>query len=413
MKLPLGHSAYKRTYARDPEIILLNRFFEEAPTNLNDNTALLARPQTSLLVQIGDGPIRANFSQPGLFNSDLFTVSATKLYRYDGTTTSAIEGTVTDTGSVPRMTSTNVGDIQRLFIADGLLLQYFQGPAFQSTLVLTPGTIADDVVIIDAVYYQFTSGSVDTGAPAGTIANPWKVAIGISAATALANLRTAINASGTAGTDYSTALVENPRVFSNANTSTTLTARARLGGTPNPDINVSVTAVGGSDGLAWDHTPMAGGPQALYGIEMPDGDPAVAVDNCDGYVLVLSGDPFPQRVYFLLPGSVVIDALNFFEAESEPDRVNDIICIGDSVWLFGQSSTDVYYATGQADAPFAKAQGRPFPIGGQQGTFIKLAGTLFGAGTDNVAYQLGDGPTPISTNGIAERLRAAVEARRT
>lgn len=410
MRLPLGQSAYRRRYGREPEIVLLNRFFEVAPNNLENGSALLARPATSLQVVVGDGPIRGNFALAGFFDGDLFTVSGGQLYRYDGTTATLIEGSISDTGSAIRWAAANVGGIQRLFISDGLLLQYYQGPAYQDVLTLTPGAIADDVVVIDGVYYKFSSGSLDTGAPAGTVGNPWKVEVGGSDANALSNLRKAINASGVAGTDYSTALVENPRVFSNQNSALTLTARVRLGGPPDPAINVSVVTAGGADGLAWASGSFTAGPEALYGVEMPDGFAALAIDIVNGYVLVVAGGT--QRVYYIEPSDVTIDGQAFFEAESEPDRLNDIVALGDQAWLIGQSTTDVYYTTGIGDAPFARAQGRPFPIGGVQGTCIKINGRLLIVGVDNTVYMIGDGPQPISTNGIAERVRLAREAER-
>jgi len=67
-------------------------------------------------------------------------------------------------------------------------------------------------VRINNTYYNWTNGSVNAGAPAGTSANPWLVAMGASTADALGNMFKAINASGVAGTDYSTALVVNPVV---------------------------------------------------------------------------------------------------------------------------------------------------------------------------------------------------------
>lgn len=541
MQLPLGFSAYKRTFGREPEIVLLNRFFEQAPNNLESQAALLARPATSLRTVMGEGPIRGNFALPGFFDGDLFTVSGGALYRYDGETAELIEGAISDTGSAVRWAASNVGGVQRLFISDGLLLQYYQGPAYQATLTLTPGDIVDDIVTIDGVVYQFsadfsaadkaigtltlTPGAIDndvvrigdvyyqfvndstpadgagtigspylvdngandtdafanlraainaSGTPGttysaslvihptvtatasnattlsaraklpgaagnaivttvtasggadglawgsgtltggfdtdGSLAHPYYINASGTDAQALANLRAAINASGVAGTDYSLLVEANPRVFSNQNSALTLTARARLGGPPDPAINVSVTAASGADGLAWNSGSFIAGPHALYGIEVPDGGSALAIDIVNGFVLVVIGGT--QRVYYLRPGEVEIDGLDFFEAESEPDRLNDIVAVGDQAWLIGQSTTDVYYSTGDLDAPFVRAQGRPFPIGGVQGTCIKVNGTLLIVGVDNTVYMIGEGPTPVSTNGIAERIRLAREAER-
>lgn len=75
---------------------------------------------------------------------------------------------------------------------------------------------------LNGVYYNWTSGSVDAGTPAGTSANPWLVAMGGSTADALTNMFNAINASGIAGTDYSTALTANAFIGATGVTATQL-----------------------------------------------------------------------------------------------------------------------------------------------------------------------------------------------
>jgi hypothetical protein len=82
-----------------------------------------------------------------------------------------------------------------------------------NTLTLTGAiSVDDDKVSMNAVYYQWAAGSVDAGTPAGTSANPWKVAYGGTDAQALINLFAAVNASGVAGTTYSTALTQNAQI---------------------------------------------------------------------------------------------------------------------------------------------------------------------------------------------------------
>ena len=45
--VPLGSGFYRRGYAQEPEISLVNRFFEEDPTNQVEKFSLLARPGNS------------------------------------------------------------------------------------------------------------------------------------------------------------------------------------------------------------------------------------------------------------------------------------------------------------------------------------------------------------------------------
>jgi hypothetical protein len=125
------------------------------------------------------------------------------------------------------------------------------------TLTFTAGTIADDKIEIGGVYYvpvTTPSGSAD-----GTVGTPWQVARGANAAAFLANLRKAVNASGVAGTDYSTGLTAHPSATSTASDATTLTARALIMGSAGNLITTSVTAVSSPDGFAWGGSTLTGG----------------------------------------------------------------------------------------------------------------------------------------------------------
>lgn len=542
MKLPVGVSAYRRDYGRAPEIKLVNRFFETNPANQIEGSSLLSRPATVFETSAGDGPVRACFAAPGLFEEDLFFVSNDELFRYDGTDVTQIIGSIAGTGA-PRMAGIRGAGYERLFIADGVSLQYFGGALYTAVLTAS-GTIADDVVVIDGVHFQFAAalsspataatatlslgagdaahndtividgvyyrfendglqsgdgtqarpywvksnrrtdafsmnnlaaaingtGTVGTqygsgvvphptvrstsntasqlvvtaitpgpsgnnidvsvvignnqadgfswgsatltGGSAvvddGTVSTPYLVNKGASNAQALENLRKAINASGVPGTDYSNTITEPPagRVQSNANTATTVTVRAKDAGQPAPDINVSVITTGSSDGLSWSSSTLQSPPTdnaVLYTIPTPDDVGIIAVTAINSFILcAVAGS---QRVYFIRPGSVEIDPLDFFEAESEPDQLVDIITVGDQVWCIGQASTDVYYPTGDNAAPFARAEGRPFSRGAIPGTSVKLADSVVLVGDDNIVYRLTGGPQPISTHGISERVR--------
>lgn len=411
--VPLGIGAYIRSYGRMPEIVMENRFFETSPANQIDGVALLSRPGTTYETTHGSGPIRANYTQKDLFESALFTVSDTTLYyRETDGTDNTISGSVPNSG-VPRMAGVSGAAYQRLFIVDGTTTQYYGGAQYQSVLTYTAGAISDDVVVIDGVYYQFTSSSVDAGTPAGTMASPWLVDSSGTAAQSLANLRYAINqdtTSGTPGTSYSTNLTANLNVESNANTATTLTARSRTGGAPVSSIAVSVTATGGADGLAWSSPTLVAGPDVLYGIATPDDRGFIDLAVINGYILFVEGGT--QRVYYLEPGEVEFDPLNFFEAESEPDNLVGIVVVGDKIWLLGKSSIDVYYPTGDANAPFLRVEGEPFSVGALQGTVVKINNVTMFVGSNNVIYKIDGGLQPVGTPFMSERVRIALEQER-
>ena len=173
-------------------------------------------------------------SEPGSFNGDLFVASGAGLWRMDNelTQTSIYSGLFNPERGVVRMAITaQIGDTpEYMFIADGRnLFVYVANGYAHNTLTGTPAN--GDVVRTDTVYYQWTNASVDAGSPDGTSGNPWLVDLGATSTEAFTNIANAINASGVPGTDYSTALTENPYVLATNYTSTVMSVRAKLIGT--------------------------------------------------------------------------------------------------------------------------------------------------------------------------------------
>lgn len=141
---------------------------------------------------------------------------------------------------------------------------------------------------------------------------------------------------------------------------------------------------------------------ALVTVATPGSVGISALAGLAGYVLAAQANS--DRMYFIEPGAVIIDALNFVTAEYEPDKIEDIIVVGDSAYVIGQSVTEVWYATGQADPAFAPNQGRTFHRGMVSGTAVRVKENIMLVGDDGNVYVLGN-PTPVSTNSIAERIR--------
>lgn len=100
-------------------------------------------------------------------------------------------------------------------------------------------------VRINNTYYNWTSGSVDAGAPAGTSANPWLVAMGASTAEALANMYDAIGGTGSPGVTYSTALTPHTTVTPFGLTETTIAV------VPTNGTTVSMTFSETGTNTAW------------------------------------------------------------------------------------------------------------------------------------------------------------------
>jgi len=283
VNIPLGKNAYKRAYAGEPEIVLLNRFLEKDPTNLVEGTALLSRPGSDALVQCAGGTIRGNYSKQGMFNGDLLTVSGHNLWRVASTTGVATQITGTIAGDTnPYLTWMKGIGYEYMFISDGATLQY--------------------------------------------------AAVGDTALTTVTGM----------------------------------------------DVG-----------------------------ELPK-----ALASVSGFVLVSVADS--QKVYFLEPGTTTIDPLNFFEKESAPDAVLDMLTVGDQTLIMGNGSTENWYATGDFNAPFAPIQGRVYQRGIVEGTPVLVDDACVLVGNDLKVYLVGEGGEGgygvqrISTNGIEERIRTQI-----
>lgn len=143
ISVPLGRGSWVRSRADEPNITVTNRYFENNPTNLEEGVALIERPALVELLEVGDGPGRRLFNQPGFSDGDLFHVSGAQFWKHhmntDRTITSThITGSISGDG-YPDIAATR----QYLWITDGSNLQYTDGTAALTTIV-TP----DDIPII-------------------------------------------------------------------------------------------------------------------------------------------------------------------------------------------------------------------------------------------------------------------------
>ena len=405
--VPLGKGAYNRTFAQEPEIELLNRFFETNPTNQVEGTALLARPGDTLFTSMGNGPLRLLAHQPGVHNGDLFVVSGDTLFRFDGTTATALSGAITGS-AVPSTTFVAGPGFQHLFISDGATLQFYDGEAAaKGTLTVSGGSIvATDVVEMDGVHYAWTAGSVDAGTPLGTVGDPFLVALGASDTDALDNLVKALNTSGVAGTDYSTAITApHTTVKGVQSDATTMDVAARTRGTGGNSVTTTETGAN----IAWGAATLeGGGAQSLNGVVTPDDVAIVSLATLNSFVIAVVSNS--QRFFWLQPGAITIDALDFAEAEAEPDEIIQVLRIGDSLYFLGQSFTEVWYATGDALDPFLRQQGLAFSQGTLAGTAVAIRTQISLIAEDGIAYQIAGGPQRFSNHGIEERVRKAQRA---
>lgn len=424
--VPLGKGAYERKYAGAPIIELLNRWLEANPANLREGTAVLARPGT---VQIepafdqgtfgGYGAMRGNYTLSGLFSDSLFVVSGSNLYRVNlDMTVTPIVGTIAGTG-FPEVAWQAGGGYQRLWISDGVLLQYYSGlSAANGTLTLTgavtPGT---DVFEVDGTYYGFGtsfSGSDDGSSSHPFIINPTSIG---SVLDPLNQAVLAITSTGTPGVDYSTTLTGPNADVTAANNSgvtpaTSMLIDALVSGTGGNSITFTVT--GGTALTASGTGTLAnGGIHVLQGCTMPGGVTPGSLTQVSSYVMVAQSNS--QEFFWVNPGEVTIDPLNFASKESSPDPIISMRAVGDQVMIMGAKSTENWYATGNLAAPFAPIEGRVYARGVLNGTPVVVDDGIILVGDDGRAYSIGFQPgdstdtswgvNRISNNGIEERIR--------
>lgn len=393
----LSFTNWPREFGDLSAAVLRNRYFEQNPSS-GGGTVLLARPGTVPLVTTGDGIIRSQYSLPGLFGGALFVVSGETLYRVEpDLTVIPIIGAILGTGSVS-MTGVAGAGYERLFIADGTLLQFYSG-GVQATGILT-GTAAateGDLLTIGGTYYKWTA---TVGSGLGTVGDPFDVLIGADMAEDLANIVKALSFTGTSGVTYSPELAGQNTLVTAVSDATTMTITARSDLTDGNSIGTVSSSANFTFPAA---TLLGGGTHGLSGVEVPDGLPPVSIGTLKSHIIVALGDT--DRFYWVQPGEVTIDALDFATAESQPDDVLNVQIVGDTAMFIGENTTEVWYPTGNLAAPFKPVSGRVYDRGAIEGSVVNVNGTVFLVGNDNIVYAISGAATRVSNHGVEETIR--------
>lgn len=406
-------SDFSRRVADSSPLMLKNRYFEKNPFLSDDSASLLARPGLNKFMDVGVGPIRGIFSESGTFDGDMFVASFDQLFRVDAlrNATPIFTGLFNpERGQVNMAITGNIGTTPEfLFFADGSnLYVYVEDGYATGTLTGTPAN--NDVVRISNMYYKFTSGAVDTGTPDGTSGNPWLVALGSGPVFAFTNLANAVDASGNAGTQYSTATTANPDVIpTNYNASNLVVRSNFLGILGNGTVTTETGAA-----LAWGAGTLTGGgsPMVLT-VQLPDDVGCIDVAVVNSYVIVIpaQGEGINGRFYWIEPGEMIINPLNFATAERSPDEVYGVEVLGDNFYLPGASTCEIWYVSDNPQARMQRLQGVVFDRGTWQGTAVAIKESLILCDSDGGVFQAGPGkaPTRISTPDIEEQIRVAIQ----
>lgn len=409
--VPLARSDYFRGVAKEARLLTRNRYFEANPVLTEQQAALLARMGLKRWRYVGEGPIRAVYSQPGSFNDCLFVVSGEQLWRVDVDDTQTLIGNV-DSASpktyVSMAATSNIGETPAfLFVAAGSSLMCYIEDGY-ATGEITGAPANGNVVRVGSMYYQFTNAGVDVGAPAGTVGNPWLVALGGSASAAWENFKGALGTAGVAGTDYSSATQINPDVIVTFKSTDTVQVRATATGLFGNAV--VTTETGGA--IAWGAgTLTGGGTPSWFQISTPDDVGIISLGYIASYVVLIpaQGQGINGRFFWIEPGETTVDPLNFATAERAPDPVLQVIVFGDQFWLPGTDTTEVWYFTGNFDSPVARMQGVVFDRGVWEGTAIQVKDSMILVDSGGSVFQISGGAKPIGRPDIEERIRKAIQ----
>lgn len=134
-----------------------------------------------------------------------------------------------------------------------------------------------------------------------------------------------------------------------------------------------------------------------------------SIDVFNGYVLAAVAGS--DRFYWLQPGSLQFQALDFATAERFPDKILQIRVVGDEFWLLGEKSVEVWRATGDGAGPFERVLGRAFNFGIYGGTAVRMKDTsVVLVADDGTVFSIRGNPERISNPAIAEKTRDAILA---
>jgi hypothetical protein len=150
---------------------------------------------------------------------------------------------------------------------------------------------------------------------------------------------------------------------------------------------------------------------ALSNVVFPDTADVRAVCFIGSLFVAVRGDT-SGKFYWSARSTARRGTLNFATAEREPDSLQDIMNLGDNIWLFGQQSIESWAHTGDAALPFTRNEQVAFDQGIMAtGCVCAADNSLFFIGNKRIVFRLEDVPTRISDSGIEERLNGSTTAR--
>lgn len=154
------------------------------------------------------------------------------------------------------------------------------------------------------------------------------------------------------------------------------------------DTGYQVVVVNGSVGYLYDS-----GAKTFKRIADSAFPGATCIDYINGYFIGIE----PSKRYFFIStagDAATYDSTDRFQAEGAPDRLVTLKVLSNEVWVFGQRTTEVWGATGDSTAKFARQNGTVIDVG--------CAAEFGVAKIDNGIFWLGDDGSFYRNNGYAQ-----------
>lgn len=159
------------------------------------------------------------------------------------------------------------------------------------------------------------------------------------------------------------------------------------------------------------------GGSLLYGYDGVTLSPVAFPDSADTLKVVVGASRAivirkdTQKFYWSDPLSDNIDGLSFSSAENSPDRLRDMLYIGDTLILFGADTIEFWPSTTDTDSPFLPLKGRVFQRGIRGTGMASKFGSTFVWVTNNNEVCLSTPDNVISDLGLSRRISASTDVK--
>lgn len=161
----------------------------------------------------------------------------------------------------------------------------------------------------------------------------------------------------------------------------------------------------------------AGGPIYSYNgtdfvqVDFPDDSNVTKVIYTAGYFIAVEAGT-GYLFFSAVNNGRTWDALDFFEVESEPDAVLDIVTLDGVLVAGGPDSVEFFAPTGNPDLPYSPIQQRVFEQGVlSPGCMVQDDNTFFFVGHDQILYRNGNVPEAIGGDWLTERISLSTTCR--